>query len=165
MTSGPNRPTSPEPRATRRTASGPHGQARQRQLLHTLRGLLIHPQPAPPPRPEVRSFWKVTFMTDLIESQPEPEHLARASAALVAVLAGDADLLTRLAVGAALAILGDVHPPYPPLPDPDAPLPAGPGIATALAHLNLALAETSSPQEAIRIGLAGRRLHEIDPLP
>ena len=37
VTSGPNRPTSPEPRATRRTASGPHGQARQRQLLHTLR--------------------------------------------------------------------------------------------------------------------------------
>ena len=45
-------------------------------------------------------------MTSTLNSQPEPPHISRASSALVAVLAGDPDLETRLSVAGALAILG-----------------------------------------------------------
>ena len=100
-------------------------------------------------------------MTTTMHSQPEPLHIARASAALDAVLAGESDLMTQLAVAAALIILGDVHPPYPPLPEPEAPIAAEVGIAEALAELSRAAAAATSPQEAVRIGLAARHLHTV----
>lgn len=104
-------------------------------------------------------------MTQPIESQPEPEQIAKATADLVAVLAGSPDLVTRLAVGASLAILGDVYPPYPPPPEAEAPLPATEGIAGALAHLERALQDSTTPSEAIRIGQAARQLRDLEPLP
>ena len=100
-------------------------------------------------------------MTSTLNSQPEPPHISRASSALVAVLAGDPDLETRLSVAGALAILGEVYPPYPPLPEPKAPLPPARGIATALIALSRAAAAANSPEEAIRVGLAARRLHDL----
>ena len=104
-------------------------------------------------------------MTTTLNSQPEPPHIARASAALAAVLAGHPDLDTQLAAGTALAILGDVHPPYPPLPEPEAALPAARGIATALAELSRAIAASGTPEEAVRVGLAARELRELETRP
>src|SRR4249920_1728489 len=101
-------------------------------------------------------------MTSLtLESQPEPAHLRRARAALAAVLAGEPDLDTTLAIGAALAVLADVHPPYPPLPDPIEPLAAESGISHARAELARAAATAGHPQEAIRAGLAARELGDF----
>ena len=104
-------------------------------------------------------------MTSTLNSQPEPLHISRASTALAAVLAGHPDIETRLTVAGALAILGEVYPPYPPLPEPKAPLPPARGIATALIALSRAAAAASNPEEAIRVGLAARKLHDLTPRP
>lgn len=103
-------------------------------------------------------------MTDHLEqplritSQPEPEHLATATLALARVLAGDIDVDTRLAVGAALAELSDVTPPYPPHPEDLEPKPAEQGIRDALAALDRALDAATGVAEAVRIGLGAREL-------
>jgi hypothetical protein len=62
----------------------------------------------------------------------------------------DSDLLT---VAEALAVLSDVTPPYPPLPERLDPLDPPTAIATALAQLAVALDEVSSVQDLTRIGL------------
>ena len=100
-----------------------------------------------------------------ITTQPEPLHLGRAAQALDAVLAGDLDVETRLAVGAALAVLADVHPPYPPLPEPAQPMPVVEGIALAVAELAAAVEHAGSVEEAIRAGLAARELRRIGARP
>jgi len=100
-----------------------------------------------------------------ITTQPEPLRLGRAAQALDAVLAGDLDVETRLAVGAALAVLADVHPPYPPLPEPAQPVPAAEGIALAVAELAAAVEHAGSVEEAIRAGLAARELRRIGARP
>lgn len=96
----------------------------------------------------------------LLTSQPEPEHIATASLALARTLAGDVDLDVRLAVGAALAVLGDVHPPYPAHPEDLEPLPLSDGLAEAARALTDAC-RTASTEEVLRIAAT---LHELDGL-
>jgi hypothetical protein len=96
-----------------------------------------------------------------IPTQPEPLHLARAARVLDAVLAGDLDVETRLAVGAALAVLRDVHPPYPPLPPPTRAIPAGEGIAAARAELDATITGGVGVPNIVRAGLAARELRLI----
>ena len=93
-----------------------------------------------------------------LTSQPEPEHLAHATLTLARVLAGDVDLDTRLAVGAAIAVLSDVHPPYPPHPEHLEPLPADDGIRDALAALDRAAGAAATVEEAVRIAFGAREL-------
>jgi hypothetical protein len=100
-------------------------------------------------------------MTDTtIHTQPEPEHIAGASLALARVLAGNPDLETRLGVGAALAMLSDVHPPYPPHPVDLAPMTPDAGIAAALEALGRA-GDSRDVDDAIRIGFAARELRQL----
>lgn len=61
----------------------------------------------------------------------------------------------RLTVAEALAVLDGVNPPYPPLPDRlPAVRSAGQARREALAHLQVALEETTSVRDLTRIGLA-----------
>ncbi len=80
---------------------------------------------------------------------------------IAAVLATDLPLPDRLAVGEALSVLSDVHPPYPPLPDPDRPEPdVAAALTDLLALLDLALRQSTSTEEVIRVGTAARVLRE-----
>jgi len=97
----------------------------------------------------------------ILESQSEPAHIRRARAALAAVLVGEPDLDACLAVGGALALLGDVHPPYPLLPNPVEPLAVADGVAVALAELAHAIEAASGAQGAITAGLAARELRDL----
>ena len=101
-----------------------------------------------------------------ILTQPEPLHLGRAATALEAVLAGGPDMglddATTLAVVGALATLDDVHPPYPPRPEPTQPLPADEGIALALDELAQAITHADTVEHAIIAGLAARELRHLD---
>ena len=96
----------------------------------------------------------------LLTSQPEPEHIASASIALARILAGDVDLDTRLALGAALAVLGDVHPPYPAHPEGLEPLPLADGLAETAQALTEA-SRTASTEEALRIAETLRELNGL----
>jgi len=96
-------------------------------------------------------------MTTTPDSQP----LDLAAQTLAAVLAGGPDVHTRLAVGAALATLDDVHPPRPPLPEPTQPIPAADGVRLALDHLTSAIAVAATIDEAVRAGLAARELRRL----
>jgi hypothetical protein len=100
-----------------------------------------------------------------IHSQPIPLHIDRAARAMDAVLAGEVDPQIRLDVGAALAILVDVCPPYPPLPDSVHATLAAEGIALAIAELTAAIETAATPGEAIRAGLAARELRLIGARP
>jgi hypothetical protein len=103
-------------------------------------------------------------MTDSpsIETQPEPENVARAGDLLESLLAGDLDTDARLAIGAALDVLYDVHPPYPPRPQPEpATVDLPTGVRLALKALSDAERAASSVGEAIRMGLAARELHPV----
>lgn len=100
-------------------------------------------------------------MYDAIPTQPRSALLTAATLTLIAVLLGTADLEVRLAVGGALATLNNVHPPYPPLDDPE-PLTAEHGLALAAAQLEAAIDQATTAQEAIRIGFALRHLLELD---
>ena len=101
-----------------------------------------------------------------ILTQPEPLHLGRAAAALEAVLTSGPDMgldaATTLAVVGALATLDDVHPPYPPRPEPTQPLPADEGIALALDELAQAITHADTVERAVLAGLAARELRHLD---
>ncbi len=96
-----------------------------------------------------------------IQTQPEPEYIARAGDLIEAVLAGEIDIQARLALGAALAILCDVHPPYPPRPEPATTLDLPTGIRLALQTLNAAKYSAPTVADAIRAGLAARELQQL----
>jgi hypothetical protein len=100
-----------------------------------------------------------------IHSQPIPLHIDRAARAMDAVLAGDVGPQIRLDVGAALAILLDVYPPYPPLPAPVQATPAAEGIASTIAELTAAIETAATSGDAIRAGLAARELRLIGARP
>jgi hypothetical protein len=100
-----------------------------------------------------------------IQTQPEPEHIARAGDLLEALLLGNLTVHARLAIGRALATLADVHPPYPPRPDVTEALAFHPGLDLALQELKQALHQASSTEEAIRVGTAGRALQPLRPEP
>lgn len=96
-----------------------------------------------------------------IPTQPEPEHLAHAGDLLEAVLLGDLDLDARLTIGAALAVLYDVFPPYNPRPPVTEPLDLRTGTRQALDALSTAIDTTESVQEALRAGRAARELRDL----
>lgn len=100
-------------------------------------------------------------MYEAIPTQPRSENLNAASLALLAVIEGTEPGEQRRAAGAALAILNSVHPPYPPLDDSSGLPAAGDGLTLAAAHLDAAIEEATSAQEAVRIGFALRRLQEL----
>lgn len=104
-------------------------------------------------------------MYQAIPTQPRSENLNAASLALLAVIEGTEPGEQRRAAGAALAILNSVHPPYPPLDDPVGLPTAEDGLALAAAHLDDAIEEATSAQEAVRIGFALRRLQEVGEAP
>jgi len=93
-----------------------------------------------------------------IETQPVPDHIATARAALAAVLAGDPDIDVRLAASLCLELLNDVRPPYPPLDFPDVGVEPGRGVATARRALAEAVLEANTLGESLRIGRAGAEL-------
>jgi hypothetical protein len=96
-----------------------------------------------------------------IATQPEPERLAHAGDILEAILLGDLDLDARLSVGAALATLYDIFPPYDPRPAVTEPVAPRTGIREALEALNSAVDEAGSVQEALRAGRAARELRDL----
>jgi hypothetical protein len=101
--------------------------------------------------------------TTTVQTQPEPEHIAHATLTLAGVLAGDLDVDTSLAVGSAVAILSDVHPPYPPHPARVDAIPLERGIGDALASLALAVEHSDSIPEVLRIAFAARELRLLRP--
>lgn len=101
--------------------------------------------------------------SDRILSQHEPEDIARARRALDDVLAGPAGTHCRLAVGAALAVLSDVSPPYPPLPESTCPQAEAVGVAAARSAMAAAAVRPdASIEETLRIARALRELNELD---
>lgn len=100
--------------------------------------------------------------TPSIQTQPEPQHLAHASDILEAILLGDdLDLDARITVGAALATLHDVFPPYVPRPAATTPLDLHTGMRQALEALTSAIDAANSVQEALRAGLVARELRDL----
>jgi hypothetical protein len=94
-------------------------------------------------------------------TQPEPPDLAAATRALAAVLAGDLDVDVRLILNHALLTLTDVHPPYPPMPEPAAPLPLEDGLGVAAAALAAVIETSQSIGEVTRAALAAKTLREL----
>jgi hypothetical protein len=96
-----------------------------------------------------------------IPTQPEPEHLAHTGDVLEAILLGELDLDARLSVGAALATLYDVFPPYNPRPAATESIDLRTGIRQALDALGSAVDEAGSVQEAVRAGRTARELRDL----
>lgn len=99
--------------------------------------------------------------TTTIATSDVPPAVDAARRVLAAAL--DADLpsahdrgldVDRLTVAEAVAVLDDVTPPYPPLPDRLTPVAADDARRQALAHLEAALDEVTSIRDLTRIGLA-----------
>jgi hypothetical protein len=95
------------------------------------------------------------------QTQPEPEHLAHAGDLLEAILLSDLDLHARLSVGAAIAVLYDVFPPYTPRPPVTEPLDLHTGLHQTLDALTTAIAASGSVQEALRAGRAAHELRDL----
>ena len=98
-----------------------------------------------------------------MQTQPEPPAIRAARLALTSVLA-DPKLAVddRLAAGSALVILGDVHPPYPPLPEPGHQQPFDEGVRTAVEVLTAVLADPTSPTRHLLV--VADALRELSPL-
>jgi hypothetical protein len=94
-------------------------------------------------------------------TRPATVTIEHARQVMAAVLAADLPLPDRLAVGEALSVLSDVHPPYPPLPEPGHPEPdVAAAVTDVLALLDLALRQSTSTEEVIRVGTTARVLRE-----
>jgi hypothetical protein len=94
-------------------------------------------------------------------TQPEPPHVAIATRALAAVLHGDLDVDVRIALNHALLTLTDVHPPYPPMPEPALPLPLEVGVRIATTALSAAIEASQSIGDVTRAALAAKTLREL----
>jgi len=99
--------------------------------------------------------------TSPIQTQPEPEHLAHAGGLLEAVLLCDLELDARLGIGAALATLYDVFPPYDARPPVTEPIDLGTGMRQALDALSAAIDTADTVREALRAGRAARELRDL----
>ena len=93
-----------------------------------------------------------------IETQPVPDHIGTARAALAGVLAGEPNIDVRLAASLCLELLNDVRPPYPPLGLPNGRVEPRQGIATARRALAEAVLAANTLGESLRIGRAGAEL-------
>jgi hypothetical protein len=83
---------------------------------------------------------------------PIPEPVDHARRVLTAVLAASPAVDDALAVSEALAVLIDVHPPYPPLGLEDDPTEPVIGIPTALGLIDQAITAAASIPERCRYG-------------
>jgi len=94
-------------------------------------------------------------------TQPEPDYIAAAGDLLEGMLTSGADLETELALSAALVVLYDVWPPYPPRIDPAAPIDTATGLPLLLAVLTSAESSGANVEEVLRTGRASRELHPL----
>lgn len=102
-------------------------------------------------------------MNDIeIPTQPIPPAIDTARRALYRVLNGDAeDIVDDLAVIDALAILEDIHPPYPPAPVDDVAWTLDEALPVARAALEQAVEHAGSIQETLRFAMASRELRSV----
>ncbi|HEY6798064.1 MAG TPA: hypothetical protein VI248_25590 [Kineosporiaceae bacterium] len=87
-----------------------------------------------------------------MNTTPVPRPVEDARRVLTAVLAADPTPEDALAVSEALAVLVDVHPPYPPLGLEDDPTEPDIGIAAALALLEQAITTATDIPSLCRYG-------------
>jgi len=93
-------------------------------------------------------------MSQIIETQPVPAHIARALDALDGIRDDDPDLDACCRAGLAVATLRAVRPPYPPRPTPEAAVPVAAAIETADQALAEATEAATTAEEAVRCGAA-----------
>jgi len=93
-------------------------------------------------------------MSEIIETQPVPVHIARALDALDGIQDDDPDLDECFRAGLAAATLRAVRPPYPPRPTPEAAVPATAAIETADQALADATEAATTAEEAVRCAAA-----------
>ena len=93
-------------------------------------------------------------MSQIIETQPVPVHIARALDALDGIQDDDPNLDACCRAGLAVATLRAVRPPYPPRPPPEAAVPAAAAIETADQALAEATETATTAEEAVRCAAA-----------
>lgn len=94
-------------------------------------------------------------------TSPQTATIEHTRQVMAATLAGRLPLVDRLTLGEALSVLSDVHPPYPPLPEPGHPEPdVLAAVQDVLALLDLAIAHARDVEEVIRCGTTARILRE-----
>jgi hypothetical protein len=91
------------------------------------------------------------------------DEIERASRALASALASDPPIEVALTVSEALAVLSDVTPPYPPLPEHQEPTDVRTAVKAAIQDLRCALDRTKSVEERLRLAHVLRLLHPLDP--
>ena len=104
-------------------------------------------------------------MNDIeIPTQSIPPAIDTARRALYRILNGKPeDIADDLTVIDALAILEDVHPPYPPAPADDVVWTLDEGLPVARAALQQAVEHGGSIQETLRFAMASRELRSVAP--
>ena len=99
-----------------------------------------------------------------IPTQPIPQAVDTARRALYRLLnAEPEDIADDLAVIEALAILEDVHPPYPPAPADDVAWSLDEALPIARAALKQAVQDAGTVPDAVRFAMASRELFSIGP--
>lgn len=93
-------------------------------------------------------------MSQIIETQPVPVHIARALDALDGIRDDDPDLDACCRAGLAAAALCAVRPLYPPRPTPEASVPAAVAIQMADQALVDATEAATTAEEAVRCAAA-----------
>ena len=88
--------------------------------------------------------------------------IERASRALASALASDPPIEVALTVSEALAVLSDVTPPYPPLPQHHERADVQKAVAAAIEDLRSALDRTKSVEERLRLAHVLRVLHPLE---
>jgi hypothetical protein len=90
------------------------------------------------------------------------DEIGRASRALASALASDPPIEVALTVSEALAVLSDVTPPYPPLPQHHEPIDVRRAVPAATQDLRSALDGTKSVAERLRLAQVLRVLHPLE---
>ena len=90
------------------------------------------------------------------------DEIERASRALASALASDPPIEVALTVSEALAVLSDVTPPYPPLPEHQEPVDVQTAVPAAIEDLRAALERTQSADERLRLAHVLRVLHPLE---
>jgi hypothetical protein len=90
------------------------------------------------------------------------DEVERASRALASALASDPPTDVALTVSEALAVLSDVTPPYPPLPQHHEPVDIRTAVSAAIQDLRCALDQTKSVEERLRLAQVLRALHPLE---
>ena len=93
-------------------------------------------------------------MSQIIETQPVPVHIARALDALDGIQDDDPNLDECFPAGLAAATLRAVRPPYPPHPRPEEAVLAAAAIETADQALAEATEVATTAEEAVRCAAA-----------